>query len=73
MTLTQIRETAINLLFLFPQHEPEGVVEYLFRPRRLEAFVGYLENDENNDVQAAAASLLANLPKSKKKKNSLYN
>lgn len=60
---SEIRETAINLLFLFSQHEPEGVVEYLFRPRRLEALVGFLENDDNN-VQMAAAGLLANLPKS---------
>ncbi|KAI5421597.1 hypothetical protein KIW84_045139 [Lathyrus oleraceus] len=37
---SEIRETAITLLFLFSQHEPEGVVEYLFRPRRLEALVG---------------------------------
>ncbi|XP_045805325.1 U-box domain-containing protein 44-like [Trifolium pratense] len=64
---SEIRETAICLLFLFSQHEPEGVVEYLFRPRRLEALVGFLENDENNDVQVAAAGLLANLPKSERK------
>lgn len=63
---SEIRDTAINLLFLFSQHEPEGVVEYLFRPRRLEALVGFLENDENNDVQMAAAGLLANLPKSER-------
>ncbi|GAU41767.1 hypothetical protein TSUD_13680 [Trifolium subterraneum] len=64
---SEIRETAICLLFLFSQHEPEGVVEYLFRPRRLEALVGFLENDENKDVQVAAAGLLANLPKSERK------
>jgi hypothetical protein len=64
---SEIRETAICLLFLFSQHEPEGVVEYLFRPRRLEALVGFLENDENNDVQVAASGLLANLPKSERK------
>ncbi|WJX17120.1 hypothetical protein P8452_07066 [Trifolium repens] len=64
---SEIRETAICLLFLFSQHEPEGVVEYLFRPRRLEALVGFLENDENNDVQVAAAGLLANLPKFERK------
>ncbi|XP_058724238.1 U-box domain-containing protein 44-like [Vicia villosa] len=64
---SEIRETAISLLFLFSQHEPEGVVEYLFRPRRLEALVGFLENDENNDVQVAATGLLANLPKSERK------
>ncbi|KAL5136349.1 U-box domain-containing protein 44 [Glycine soja] len=46
----EIRETAINLLFLFSQHEPEGVVEYLFRPRRLEALVGFLQNEDNDDV-----------------------
>lgn len=61
----EIRQTAINLLFLFSQHEPEGVVEYLFRPRRLEALVGFLETDDN-DVQMAAAGLIANLPKSEK-------
>ncbi|PNX84053.1 U-box domain-containing protein 43-like, partial [Trifolium pratense] len=44
----------------------EGVVEYLFRPRRLEALVGFLENDGNN-VQVTAAGLLANLPNSKRK------
>lgn len=60
----EIREIAINLLFLFSQHEPEGVVEYLLKPRRLEALVGYLENKINSDVQVAAAGLLANLPKS---------
>ncbi|XP_052208278.1 U-box domain-containing protein 43-like [Diospyros lotus] len=59
-----IRETALSLLFLFSQHEPEGVVEYLLRPRRLEALVGFLENSKNSDVQMAAAGLLANLPKS---------
>lgn len=46
----EIKETAINLLFLFSQHEPEGVVEYLFRPRRLEALVGFLQNEDNDDV-----------------------
>ncbi|XP_016456369.1 U-box domain-containing protein 43 [Nicotiana tabacum] len=60
----EIREAAINLLFLFSQHEPEGVVEYLLKPRRLEALVGFLENDNKGDVQMAAAGLLANLPKS---------
>lgn len=60
----EIRELAINLLFLFSQHEPEGVVEYLLKPRRLEALVGFLENEEKCDVQMAAAGLLANLPKS---------
>ncbi|KAJ7954808.1 RING-type E3 ubiquitin transferase [Quillaja saponaria] len=63
---SKIRDTAINLLFLFSQHEPEGIVEYLLKPRRLEALVGSLENDDNNDVQMAAAGLLANLPKSKR-------
>ncbi|KAI9073959.1 hypothetical protein K1719_044085 [Acacia pycnantha] len=62
---SETRETAINLLFLFSQHEPEGVVEYLFRPRRLEALVGFLETDDN-DVKMAAAGLIANLPKSEK-------
>ncbi|GFQ07359.1 U-box domain-containing protein 44 [Phtheirospermum japonicum] len=60
----EIRELAINLLFLFSQHDPEGVVEYLLKPRRLEALVGFLENCDKGDVQMAAAGLLANLPKS---------
>ncbi|XP_031113853.1 U-box domain-containing protein 43-like isoform X2 [Ipomoea triloba] len=60
----EIREAAISLLFLFSQHEPEGVVEYLLKPRRMEALVGLLENDVKGDVQMAAAGLLANLPKS---------
>ncbi|XP_073139097.1 U-box domain-containing protein 44-like isoform X2 [Henckelia pumila] len=60
----EIRELAINLLFLFSHHEPQGVVEYLLKPRRLEALVGFLENSEKADVQMAAAGLLANLPKS---------
>ncbi|KAH7859163.1 hypothetical protein Vadar_032353 [Vaccinium darrowii] len=60
----EIRETALHLLFLFSQQEPEGVVEYLLKPRRLEALVGFLENNKNGDVQMAAAGLLANLPKS---------
>jgi hypothetical protein len=63
---SEIRETAISLLFLFSQHEPQGVVEYLLKPRRLEALVGFLENDEKGDVQMAAAGLLANLPKSER-------
>ncbi|KAL6185029.1 hypothetical protein ACLB2K_041164 [Fragaria x ananassa] len=65
-TESAIREIAINLLFLFSQHEPEGVVEYLLKPRRLEALVGFLENDDKGDVQMAAAGLLANLPKSER-------
>lgn len=60
----EIRQLAITLLFLFSQHDPDGVVEYLLKPRRLESLVGYLENDNNSDVQMAAAGLLANLPKS---------
>lgn len=63
---SEIREIAINLLFLFSQHEPEGVVEYLLKPRRLEALVGFLENEDNGDVKMAAAGLLANLPKSER-------
>ncbi|KAM1087062.1 U-box domain-containing protein 43-like isoform X1 [Malus sylvestris] len=63
---SEIREIAINLLFLFSQHEPEGVVEYLLKPRRLEALVGFLENDDKGDAQMAAAGLLANLPKSER-------
>lgn len=61
---TNIRELAINLLFHFSMQEPEGIVEYLLKPRRLEALVGSLENEEKSDVQMAAAGLLANLPKS---------
>lgn len=61
---SEIRGTAVNLIFLFSQYESEGVVEYLLKPRRLEALVGFLENDDGNDVQMAAAGLLANLPKS---------
>lgn len=61
-----IREAAINLLFLFSHQEPQGVVEYLLMPRRLEALVGLLENDDKGDVQMAAAGLLANLPKAEK-------
>lgn len=60
----EIREIAIDLLSLFSQQEPAGVVEYLLRPRRLEALVGFLENDDKADLQMAAAALLANLPKS---------
>lgn len=63
---SEIREIAISLLFLFSQHEPQGVVEYLLKPRRLEALVGFLDNDEKGDVQMAAAGLLANLPKSER-------
>ncbi|OMO95612.1 Armadillo [Corchorus olitorius] len=61
---SEVREIAINLLFLFSQHEPQGVVEYLLKPKRLEALVGFIENGNNSDVQMAAAGLLANLPKS---------
>ncbi|XP_022722321.1 U-box domain-containing protein 43-like [Durio zibethinus] len=60
---SEVREIAINLIFLFSQHESQGVVEYLLKPKRLEALVGFLENDKNSDVQMAAAGLLANLPK----------
>nr|XP_023871536.1 U-box domain-containing protein 44-like isoform X1 [Quercus suber] len=63
---SEIREIAINLLFLFSKQEPEGVVEYLLKPRRLEALVGFLENDDKGDVQMAAAGLLVNLPKSER-------
>nr|XP_048333286.1 U-box domain-containing protein 43-like isoform X2 [Ziziphus jujuba var. spinosa] len=62
----EVREIAVNLLFLFSQHEPEGVVEYLLKPRRLEVLVGFLENEDNDDVKMAAAGLLANLPKSER-------
>ncbi|GKV48393.1 hypothetical protein SLEP1_g55217 [Rubroshorea leprosula] len=60
---SEVQEIAISLLFLFSQHEPQGVVEYLLKPKRLEALVGFLENDKG-DAQLAAAGLLANLPKS---------
>lgn len=60
----EIRETAINLLFLFSQHEPEGVVEFLLKPGRLKALVRLLENNDKGEVQMAAAGVLANLPKS---------
>lgn len=63
---SEIREIAIKLLFLFSQHEPDGVVEYLLKPRRLEALVGFLEIDGKDDVKMAAAGLLANLPKAEK-------
>ncbi|KAG5032561.1 hypothetical protein JHK85_016543 [Glycine max] len=61
---SEIRETSIILLFLFSQHEPKEVVDYLFRPRRLEALIGFFENEENANVQMAAAGFLANQPKS---------
>ncbi|KAF8388160.1 hypothetical protein HHK36_026826 [Tetracentron sinense] len=60
----EIRETALNLLFHFSQHEPQGIVDFLLMQRRLEAFVGFLENDSKGETQMAAAGLLANLPKS---------
>ncbi|EXB44184.1 Putative U-box domain-containing protein 42 [Morus notabilis] len=63
---SEIREIAIKLLFLFSQHEPDGVVEYLNKPRRLEALVGFLQIDGKDDVKMAAAGVLANLPKSEK-------
>ncbi|PON40170.1 Coatomer beta subunit [Parasponia andersonii] len=59
-------EVAIKLLFLFSKHEPEGVVEYLLRPRRLEVLVGFLKNRDKEDIKRAATGLLANLPKSEK-------
>uniref|UniRef100_A0A2P2IWT8 RING-type E3 ubiquitin transferase n=1 Tax=Rhizophora mucronata TaxID=61149 RepID=A0A2P2IWT8_RHIMU len=61
---SDIREIAVQLLFLFSDHEAQEIVEYLLRPKRLEALVGFLENDKKNGVQMAAAGLLANLPKS---------
>lgn len=60
----EIQETSIMLLFLFSQYETDAIVEYLLRPRRLEALVGFLENDDKEDLPMAAAGLLANLPKS---------
>ncbi|CAJ1966996.1 unnamed protein product [Sphenostylis stenocarpa] len=38
-------------------------------PKRLEALVWFLENDDNDDVHMAAAGLLANLPKSEREFN----
>ncbi|KAK1418821.1 hypothetical protein QVD17_27968 [Tagetes erecta] len=61
---SETREAAINLLCLFSSHEPLGVAEFLLKPRRLEAFIGLLENTNKSDVQKAAVGLLANLPKS---------
>nr|XP_043628700.1 U-box domain-containing protein 44-like [Erigeron canadensis] len=61
---SETREAAINLLFLFSNHEPQGVAEFLLKPRRLEAFIGLLESSEKSNVQKAAVGLLANLPKS---------
>ncbi|XP_071732552.1 U-box domain-containing protein 43-like [Rutidosis leptorrhynchoides] len=61
---SETREAAIKLLFLFSNHEPEGVAEFLLKPRRLEAFICLLENSNKSDVQKAAVGLLANLPKS---------
>ncbi|KAI3700834.1 hypothetical protein L2E82_45473 [Cichorium intybus] len=61
---SETREAAINLLFLFSNHEPQGVAEFLLKPRRLEAFIGLLENSGKSDVQKAAVGLLANVPKS---------
>lgn len=52
---SEIRETAISLLFLFSQYGPERFVEYLFWPRRLKSFSQVLVNDENNVVQVAVA------------------
>ncbi|CAI0465656.1 unnamed protein product [Linum tenue] len=63
-TDSEIRELAIQILFLFSHHGPEGLVEYLLKPKRLECLVGFLEKDYKPDVQMAAAGLLANLPKS---------
>lgn len=60
----EVRETAIYLLFLFSQHESQGTVEYLLKPRRLEAFVKILENHKKGDAQMASAGVIANLPKS---------
>lgn len=60
----EVRETSVSLLFHFSQHDSDGIVEYLLRPRRLEVLVGFLENEDNGEAQMAAAGLLANLPKS---------
>lgn len=61
---SEIREIAVKLLFLFSQHEQDGIVEYLLKPRRVEALVGFLENDGKDDVKLSVAGLLVNLPKS---------
>ncbi|MFS7970253.1 putative armadillo-like helical protein [Helianthus anomalus] len=42
----------------------ESGQNFLLKPRRLEAFIGLLENTNKSDVQKAAVGLLANLPKS---------
>ncbi|KAK4773225.1 hypothetical protein SAY87_028244 [Trapa incisa] len=59
----EVREAAVSLLFHLSQQDSHGIMEYLLRPGRLEAFVGFLENQGNGEVQMAAAGLLANLPK----------
>ncbi|KEH41028.1 E3 ubiquitin ligase PUB14, putative [Medicago truncatula] len=63
---SEIRETAISLLFLFSQYEPERFVEYLFWPRRLKALVRFL-GMTNIMLYKWLLLLLANLPKSERK------
>ncbi|XP_068634955.1 U-box domain-containing protein 43-like [Aristolochia californica] len=60
----EIREHALNLLFGFSKSDPGGISDFLLEPRRLETFVGFLEDETRGDAQMAAAGLLANLPKS---------
>ncbi|KAK1295967.1 U-box domain-containing protein 43 [Acorus calamus] len=59
-----IRKLAINVLFYFSQHEPQGIVDFLLSQRRLESFIGFLKDDSGGDLPMAAAGLLAHLPKS---------
>ncbi|KAG9451899.1 hypothetical protein H6P81_004803 [Aristolochia fimbriata] len=60
----EIREVTLNLLFRFSKSEAGGISAFLLESRRLETFVGFLEDETRDDVQMAAAGLLANLPKS---------
>lgn len=60
----EIRDVVVNLLFLFSQHESQGITDFLLVQRRLEAFVALLEDQNNVSLQMAAVGLLSNLPKS---------
>ncbi|KAK9140104.1 hypothetical protein Scep_009785 [Stephania cephalantha] len=60
----EIREITLKLLFYFSHHEAQGVADFLLEQRRMEALVGFLQDDTRRDTQTAAAGLLANLPKS---------
>ncbi|KAK7308181.1 hypothetical protein VNO77_41780 [Canavalia gladiata] len=50
---------------LFPKKKSFEILRssFTYRPRRLEALIGFLENKDNDDVQMAIAGLLANLSK----------